>query len=283
MKAMKDTDRGLIRDYLLGRLDEQTELEGNLSSDILFNQETAEVVDSVEDEIIEAYLDGSLDPMDRAAVDGYFLRSAERKEKLRFAQVLRRHLETSPRTDPDIKLENFVPAPASWYSNLKRYGQLATLLAVCVASSIYIAGLRKTDARLQAELAQERERSPLPTQQLAQLQAPVVPLTLVMDRSRGTETRVPRVKINPSTQRLMVEIALPSAGPGPYEVKLESKASEGPLWSAKLLPLISKGGDGRLVFDVPTDVIKSDVYSFAVSSSSSGNGSARHTIFRSSK
>ena len=82
-------DRGLVREYLLGRLDDKKELEEQLSHDICVNDELSEMVESVEEEIIEDVLDGTLGPADKNAVDGYFLRPPERKEKLRFARLLR--------------------------------------------------------------------------------------------------------------------------------------------------------------------------------------------------
>src|SRR6516162_1766407 len=86
-------DRGLVREYLLGRLDHKKELEAQLTHDICVNDELSELVESVEEEIIEDVLDGALDPADKNAVDGYFLRPPERKEKLRFARVLRHQYE----------------------------------------------------------------------------------------------------------------------------------------------------------------------------------------------
>src|SRR5215510_13627422 len=86
-------DRSLIREYLLGRLDTKEELEHQLSQDIVFNDEVAEMVESIEEEIIEDFLDGTLDSADKDAVDRYFLRPRERQEKLRFARLLRQHFE----------------------------------------------------------------------------------------------------------------------------------------------------------------------------------------------
>src|SRR5215475_5537773 len=91
-------DRGLVREYLLGRLDHKTELEEQLSHEICFNDDLSQMVESVEEEIIEDFLDGRLDPADKDAVDGYFLQPPERKEKLRFARLLRHHFEQ--RHDP---------------------------------------------------------------------------------------------------------------------------------------------------------------------------------------
>ena len=86
-------DRSLIREYLLGRLDNEKELEEQLSHDIFSNDELSEMVESIEEEIIEDFLDGTLDSADKDAVNTYFLRPPERKEKVRFARLLRNHFE----------------------------------------------------------------------------------------------------------------------------------------------------------------------------------------------
>src|ERR1043166_6808472 len=87
-------DRNLMRDYLLGTLDEQSELEEKERDRIVNNEQTTDIVDSVEDEIIEEYLEGSLNSVDRDAVENYFLKPPQRKEKLRSAQLLGQYFKT---------------------------------------------------------------------------------------------------------------------------------------------------------------------------------------------
>src|SRR6516225_677122 len=81
-----------IRQYLLGKLNDQDGLEDSLSLQILTDDELSEIADVIEDEIIEDYLDGTLSATDKKAVEEYFLSPVERKEKLRFAKLLRDHL-----------------------------------------------------------------------------------------------------------------------------------------------------------------------------------------------
>src|SRR5215467_6703506 len=95
-------DPSLIREYLLGRLDNEKELEGQLSHDIFSNDELAEMVESIEEEIIEDFLDGTLDAADKEAVNTYFLRPPERREKLRFAKLLKNHFEGQAESDEII-------------------------------------------------------------------------------------------------------------------------------------------------------------------------------------
>jgi hypothetical protein len=274
------TDRGLVRQYLLGRLDENAQVEESISESILFNNDMTEIVDSVEDEILEEYLDGSLDSADRWAVETHFLQAPQRKEKLRFAQILRHHFETKPFSSSVTTRANSVKPRVLWPSYLRIYGQFAALLLITAASLIYLTSIRRSRAALESELAQERGRSATRLKQLQPLQAAMVSLTLVADRSRGASAHIPQLEIKSSTRRIIVDIALQGGGSGPYDVRLEDPSGEGSLWSARLLPLISPTGDARLLFDLPAQEIKSGIYFFVVSSTSPGMESQRRFDFQ---
>ena len=283
-------DRSLIREYLLGRLDDKKELEEQLSREICVNDDLSEMLESIEEEIIEDFLDGALDPVDKDAVDGYFLRPPERKEKLRFVRLLRHRFEQRQDLVNTQKMTfdsaNFPQArfdyrPANLgRSHFRTYGELAALFVLTVVGLIYISGIRNNQARLEAQLAQEREWSATVAKEAQVSQASMVPLTLVSDRSRGDSTQIPNVKINPSAQRIVVEIALPGRSPGPFDVMLEARGKNQPIWTARLLPLVSASGDARLVFDIPVQGVASDVYSFVVSSSLPGTARPKHYDFR---
>ena len=285
-------DRSLIREYLLGRLDNQKELEEQLSHDIFSNDELSEMVESIEEEIIEDFLDGTLDSADSNAVSTYFLRPPERKEKVRFARLLRNHfeeqhelVETISDTRPSaytnvVRESSEYRAPIPWLFHFKTYGQLAALVVLGIGSLIYISVLRTNQAHLEAQIVQEREHSASLAKEAPILQSSLITLTLVSDRSRGDDTQIPHIEIKPSTRRIMVDIALQGHSPGPFDVHLETKAGNGPIWSARLLPLVSSSGDTRLVFDLPAQGMESDVYSFLVSSPLPGSGNGKHYDFR---
>ena len=285
-------DRRLVREYLLGRLDEEKDHESDLSEQVLHNNNLADMVESIEDEIIEEYLDGTLDPADRTSVEQYFLRPPERKEKLRFARLLRQHFETKQDDllNPVVStlpvrgdITGVVPR-ASWGHHFRTYGQFVALILLSIVSLTYISDIHKKQEQLERELAQEQERSatlaqatPPLAQATPSLRPSLIGLTLVRDRSRDDGTRRPHIEINSSTKQIMVEIALPGVTPGPYEVRLES--NKGPLWSAKLLPLVSSTGDARLVFGLPAASFESGVSSFVVSSSPAQEGWPKHYDF----
>jgi len=276
-EAMKSiADRNLIRQYLLGRLDVQGELEEQLSDSIL-NVEMIDVVDSVEDEIIEEYVSGSLNAEHKRAVEKYFLRPPQRQEQLRFAQLLEHYLETRASHYSATNGDNLhIP----WLSQFRTYGAFVASALVIIATLVYVNNVRLGREHLAKELAKERAHSSNLAAQAESVQPSIVSLTLVADRSRSPEAPIPQIDLQSSTQRVVVEIALLHSGSRPYYVRLENKAGEATMWSANLLPIISSAGDARLVFDVPALTFQSATYSFVVSSTSATGVSTKHYDFQ---
>ena len=272
---MKNTlpEANVIRQYLLGRFDEQDERESTLSEQILMNDELAELVESVEDEIIEEYLDGVLDPRDRKDVEGYFLRPAERKEKLRFARVLRSYFKAkqSDRVDPVVSY---------WSARFRTYWPHAALILLAIFSLTYISRIRHREESLEAQLSQQRAESADQAISAPPVHPAGAVLTLNLGVLRDIGSPIPHLEITRASQRLIVEIVLPSDAPtGPYDVRLESNETPGVIWSSKLLPLVSTYGP-RLFFDVPKEDIKSGTYFFSVSPAGTPNSRARSSDFQ---
>ncbi len=270
-------DRNLVRQYLLGRLDDNDELENQLSEEVLINDELCETVDSIEEEIIDEYLDGTLGGPDKSAVENYFLRPPERQMKLNFAKLLRHHYETKRNymveqeigapvaIEPDARSHknNFVPVVHKW-SNVLIYGQVAALILLSVLSLTYISSMRKKQAIVEHALVLERERFANRAPEVRRTDSSMVALTLATDRSRGSKNNIPYLEISPSIQRIIVEIALQDGAMRTYNVRVETAAGGEPIWSATLFPIRSDSGDARLLFDVPAQRIESGAYSVVV-------------------
>ena len=126
------------------------------------------MVESIEEEIIEGFLDGALDSADKDAINTYFLRPRERKEKVRFAKLLRNHFEEQQELVGAISdthrsaYTNVVGGssdygePIPWWSQFKTYGQLAALVVLGIGSLFYISALQEKEEGLESQLAQER-------------------------------------------------------------------------------------------------------------------------------
>jgi len=271
-----------IRQYLLGKLNDQDGLEDSLSLQILTDDELSEIADVIEDEIIEDYLDGTLSATDKKAVEEYFLSPVERKEKLRFAKLLRDHLASKAEafaeksagilSDANERATGQEPrfsASAARRSYLRTYCEIAVLALICVLSFSYIKRVRyglqsqidvsrENQVRLEDQLAQERSLSGRLTQRLQELQPPVVTLTFSASVFRGPEAR--SVKIWPFTQRIRVTI-VGVFGDGCCDVRLETKAGKQIWRQAGITPT-----SGGLQFEVPAHEITTGDYRLVVSS-----------------
>src|SRR5207302_9130576 len=81
-----------IKRYLLGELDDGTRAQ--VEQKLLSDGEVFEELLVAEDEIIDDYAGGRLDPEERADFEAHFLATPERQQKLRFARALHRHAMT---------------------------------------------------------------------------------------------------------------------------------------------------------------------------------------------
>ena len=81
-----------IRRYLLGELDDRARAE--VEQRLLSDGEVFEELLVAEDEIIDDYASGRLDPEERSDFEAHFLATPERQQKLRFARALHRHAMT---------------------------------------------------------------------------------------------------------------------------------------------------------------------------------------------
>ena len=84
--TIKNNEKNKVKDYLLGRADEADaeQLELRLLTDPAFGEE----FDTIVDELTDEYVGNELQEPERKRVEQYFLRSAERQNKARFASGL---------------------------------------------------------------------------------------------------------------------------------------------------------------------------------------------------
>src|SRR5438552_18076005 len=90
-----------IRRYLLGDLDDGTRAE--VEKRFLSDGEVFEELLVAEDEIINDYASGRLDPEERADFEAHFLATPDRQQKLRFARALHRHAMTLAKEFKTVK------------------------------------------------------------------------------------------------------------------------------------------------------------------------------------
>ena len=266
-----------IREYLLGRLNGQPDLESQLSQQMLSDDELSEIVDSIEDEIIEDYLDGTVAPADRRAIEEYFLGPAERQQKLQLARLLRNHFHVGgsvlekkkmhalPRSMPN---EGAGVPGSSQHFRFRTYLEVAAVVLLIALGLAYTSGIHhqvqsqldasnRDQMQLKNELAQARERSSNLEKELQEARPAL--LTFLGPVFRG-DAHVPVVEIRSWTKQVKVEIGVPHAS-GSYDVRLKIAAGK-EVWSGTI-PAASSDG---LRFDLPVQVISEGNYCLVVSS-----------------
>lgn len=274
-----------IRQYLLGRLDDQDDTESRLSQKMLFDDELSEIVDSLEDEIIEDYLDDTLSPGDRTAMEQYFLRPLERQEKLRFARALRDHFETTGTVLVKKKLDashesvsgtgqvNGLASSSYRIFQFRTWIELVAAVILIASGLVYVSGVRhrlqsqldatrKTQAQIERELAQERERTADLRKQLQIQQPPVAVLTFLGPVFRDSASP-PIVDIRSWTQQIRVDLDLRGAPQSDYDVRLETSTGR-TVWSQSRVP----ASFGSLSFEIPAQNFSPGAYCLRINSKS---------------
>jgi tetratricopeptide (TPR) repeat protein len=161
-----------VREYLLGRVSDETTLEG--IEELLFtNEEFCSQVALAEDEIINDYVRGRLNQADAESFRATIPADAERRFKLELAQGLReRALARNPQTT-EVK-PSFFAALQSFFRQPMYAGAFAVLLIAVVALAVYLTRSGGGD-----ELAELRS---------------------IYQQSRPTETRISEFGYAPLTQ-----------------------------------------------------------------------------------
>lgn len=122
--------RELIRQYLLGTLDEEQHqwFEGQLLSDAGLLEELS----LAEDDLAYEYLSGALSEQENAQFESHFLLTPERRRKLEFLGALVDELETLPENDDAL--------PRSWKRFLPGFvnPEGRALQAACLAAVLVI-------------------------------------------------------------------------------------------------------------------------------------------------
>ena len=123
-----NVDTEVLRSYLLGTLaaEARAELEERILSDPAVYQELL----LLEDELIDQYVAGGLSNVERQQFETHFLITAERQNKLRFGQLLKRHLSSQT-----ILASDNVPVPQlNQTLSSKRFYSLVAFAVVIVTA-----------------------------------------------------------------------------------------------------------------------------------------------------
>lgn len=196
-------DQKEVRRYLLGQLEEaeHEQLELRLLTDPSFIEE----FDTVVDEIVDQYAGDELEGKERERVEQYFLKSAERQQKVHFARELMQRAATErgrvARDPAPAPAPGFLESILAFWRNqsisMRTAMAMAALLIVVglafVTRSVWIPG-SGTDALVALNIT-------------------------TSDRASGSKTQ--SVKLEPGTRQLRIELRLPDQTPQAQNYRVE--------------------------------------------------------------
>jgi hypothetical protein len=271
--AEKQSDETTIREYLLGNIDPESELAERLDERLLTDRDFSALTDRIEEEIIQDYLEGELEPSERAAMERYFLRPPERQKKLRRARLLNRHLAARGDEQEQLKRAPAPPRPsrvALWTS----YAGWAAALLLMISAGYLVnsqRALRSEVAQKTEDLERAHEQAAIAKASLesafAALPQPAAQLNFYGREPglvRGTHLRsLPQVATGTKTLNVQLLLDNITIKPG-CQVLLQSKAGK-MAWFSQVPVSHYDNYSGVLVFNVPVDGIAPGEYQFKVS------------------
>jgi len=219
-----------VRLYLLGQLKEAEEerVELRLLTDPAFG----EGFDAVVDEITDQYVGNELQGEERKRVEQYFLRSAERQQKVRFASELAREAAA----ERGAGVENIaIPAEAGWWERVSLFWNTQALslrFATIFATLVIMVGV---------VMLVIPARNP-PTYASIALQVSN------SDRSVGSE--VPSVKPQAGDAGIRIEMTLPEGAPQANNYRVNLTGEQG----SRDLPVAEQDARTVVVVVPPADV-----------------------------
>ncbi|HEY0007024.1 MAG TPA: hypothetical protein VGB17_19745 [Pyrinomonadaceae bacterium] len=145
-----------VREYLLGRVSDETTLEG-LEELLFTDEEFCAQVELAEDEMINDYVFGHLDQADADSFQATLADNPERRFKLELTQALReKALAKNVKASEDTP--SFLASLKAFFRQPKYVGALAVLLIAVLVSVVYFGRRSSPDelAELRAIYRQER-------------------------------------------------------------------------------------------------------------------------------
>jgi len=266
-------DDELIR-YLLGDLPED-EAE-RLDEQSVVDDEFADRLRIVEDDLLDAYASGRLTGERRKRFEAFYLSSPRRRERAAFAGRLMQAVEQEhSRRHSAMAALRQAPRWLPWAA--------AAAVALCAASgSLYLRDARlrtalndaqtrlavadRREADLFAQLATERRAT---AAQESRADAAGAIALVLLPQTRGIGP-VPLVAVGSESTVVPIELALDSAGRPPYEVALRDPATNTVVWRSGAIATVRTSPAELLPVAVPAALLKTQHYALDVVTKGAG-------------
>lgn len=264
-----------IRSYLLGRIGADEKLSAAIDMRMLADPEFSMLIDVIEDEIIEDYIDGELSAAEVEAMESHFLQPPERQSKLWRTRWISQQLRSAAgemiTATPKMPVRTDSPERGRVliFRSVRTWTEIAAGLAL-VSCTIYFWNQQrelrlavKQSGQEMAQLEQAQASGSITAKQAA-----VITLNLnVPGLSRGRKA-LPEVRLMPGAASLHISIALSARPAGPMNVQLKQGAVV--IWSRDGVEARPVSGGAVLAVDLPTAVVPEGTCSLIVNAPDGG-------------
>lgn len=251
-------DERTLVEYLLGRLPEpeRTHIDERLFAEDALEEELR----ATADDLIHAYLEGSLSAEDRGRFEAHFLAVPGHQQRLAFIRDLGSAVELVSLQDGGKKADRLPVAIPSW----QQLWPTAATLILLIGGMLFV--LTRPMRKQQTVVT-----GPSPSPSLsAVLRDPTLSAALPRSTPQGPKIRVVRlprgsgpsvrVPLSDSTRHVRIEVAVPE-GPPSFDAVLRGVDGT-EAWRTESLPPPRSGR--RLVFNVPAEVLRGDAYTLRI-------------------
>ncbi|HTZ60518.1 MAG TPA: hypothetical protein VMB49_20555 [Acidobacteriaceae bacterium] len=272
--SRQSVDDETLKAYLFGDLPAD-DIE-RLDELCIVDDDFAARLDSVETDLVDAYVRGELSGNDLAKFQKIYRSSVKLRQRVAFAESLKPHISQDP-----VRLAPVKPALASWLDifRLPRValaGGLAVLLVggfvlvetmhlrenqnqVAVKRVARQAGIEQPEGAKPPKTPSEntstaKNATPL----VPQIPVSVVAFVLAPQMRGGTE--LPRFELPLGTGRVDLRLELEANDFPHYRVTLKNLKSDRPLWRSGNLAPVTKGESSALTVKVPAKLLTQGIY-----------------------
>jgi hypothetical protein len=286
-QAMTRYFLGLLPAHEAERLDEQSIADADLARRLRV----------VEHDLVDAYVRGTLDSATRQQFERAYLTSPRRREKVRFAESLRRAVDRSatPTTQTPTATPTPTPTPApvrrSFFSLGWRPLALAATMLLVVSGLLMFEAMRlrqelttveseraALDRRtqdLQQQLNDQSAAKAAATKELVRIRALLgeqmqrtvgSAASLILSPQTRSISSVPTLRIRPDTEHAALTLLLEANPYSRYQVALKDPGTNAIVWRSESIPTSPSSKEGPSVFVVvPARLLKAQHYSLDVS------------------
>lgn len=225
-------------------------------------------LEAVENDLVDAYVDGRLSGETLERFRTAYLSSQARREKVIFAEALHRRSNRLRRPALRLRPSRYFPA----LSQPVRWAVAAVVLGILVATGYLFQQNRRLErslAQLRAErqnseqksVGLEQQRTVQPTEPATTAPAPppkLVPYVLVA-QTRGA-SNAPVLDVPPRTEHLLIQLQLESDDFPSYQAALRDPATDRIVWRSGALKSVSTDQQKRVPVELDARVLKGQHY-----------------------